>query len=74
MIFRIKVIPKSSQDRVVEHEGDMLKVKCRAVPEKGRANEAVVAILAKYFKVSKRDVTILRGHTSSIKTIEIKAD
>jgi len=49
-----------------------LKVKCRATPEKGKANEAVIALLAKHFKVSKSNVVILRGKTSSKKVVEIK--
>ena len=42
----LKVVPGSSRDEIVGWLGDSLKVKVKALPEKGRANEAVVALLA----------------------------
>lgn len=42
----VKVVPGSSRDQIVGWLGDALKVKVTAPPEKGRANAAVVAILA----------------------------
>jgi len=71
MIIEVKVIPKSSQNQVVGFEGEVLKVKTTAVPEKGKANAAVIKLLSKYYKVPKSAITILKGHTSSKKIIEI---
>ena len=42
----LKVVPGSSRDEVVGWLANALKVKVKAPPEKGRANEAVVALLA----------------------------
>lgn len=72
MIIQVKVITKASQNAVIGYEGDVLKVKCTAVPEKGKANDAVIALLAEYFSVPKSQIVILRGKTSSKKTVEIK--
>ena len=72
MIVQVKVIPKSSQNKIVGFEGEVLKIKCTAVPEKGKANEVVIGLLAKHYKVPKSALTILKGHSSSKKTIEIK--
>lgn len=44
--INIKVVPNSSRDEVVGWLGDALKVKVMAPPEKERANEAVIALLA----------------------------
>ena len=71
MIIEVKVIANSSQNCVVGFEGDVLKVKCTAVPEKGKANAAVINILSKYYKVPKRDITILKGTSNSRKTVEV---
>ena len=42
----VKVVPGSSRDQIVGWLGDSLEIKVMAPPGKGRANEAVVAILA----------------------------
>lgn len=73
MIIEVKVIPKSSQNAVIGFEDDILKIKCTAVPEKGKANKAVIALLADHFNVPKSAITILKGKTSSRKTVEIKS-
>lgn len=41
-------------------------------PEKGKANQAVIKIIAEYFKVSQKMVSIIFGATSRNKIIEIK--
>ena len=42
----VKFVPGSSRDQIVGWLGDSLEIKVMAPPGKGRANEAVVAILA----------------------------
>lgn len=37
----------------------------------GAANDALVALLAKHFGVAKRDVLVVRGHTSRIKHVRV---
>lgn len=71
MIIKVKVITKSSQNSIVGFEGEVLKIKCTAVPEKGKANAVVVDLLSKYYKVPKTAITILKGKTDSRKVIEI---
>lgn len=68
--IKVKVIPKASMDRVID-SGEVIKVKCKAIPEKGKANDAVIALLAKHYKVSKSHVSIIRGKTSLNKIVEI---
>jgi len=72
MKIQVKVIPKSSENRVVGFEGEILKVKCTTVPEKGKANEVVIELLAAYFQVPKRAVHIVKGAVSSKKIVEIE--
>jgi len=71
MILQVKVITKASENKIIGFEGDILKIKCTQVPEKGKANQAVIALLSEYYNVPKRNIKILRGHKSSKKTIKI---
>ena len=49
----------------------MLKVKVAAAPEKGKANAALAAFLAKQLGIRKNAVTIVSGQTSPVKQIEV---
>ncbi|MDR2213046.1 MAG: DUF167 domain-containing protein [Pseudomonadales bacterium] len=68
--LRIKVIP-GARAEALERYGDLLRVKVRAAPEKGRANEAVLALLAKALSLPPSALRVVAGFTSPLKTIEI---
>jgi len=67
----VKVVPGASQTKVVGAWGTALKVAVSAPPEGGRANVAVVKLLAAAFDVPKTRVTILRGHTQAVKRVAV---
>ncbi len=71
MRIYIKVIPKSSQRKVEKMDDGTYKVWVTVVPEKGRANQEVIKLLAKYFQVAKSQVEILSGKTAKVKLVEI---
>ena len=71
MILSIKVVPKSSRDRVAGWMGDALKVCVTAPPEKGKANAAVEALLAEALGLPRESVRIVAGLASPRKTVEI---
>ncbi len=76
MKLSIKVTPKANKNQVVEDIIDLLgqrilKVKVNQPPEDGKANKAVVELLAEYFKVKKNSVRIISGETSRNKIFEI---
>ena len=48
-----------------------LKVKVTAAPEKGKANKAVVKMLAKALGVAPSDIEVVRGETDRNKTLQI---
>ena len=72
MKYTIKVIPKSSKNKIVEEKDGFLKIKLRAVPEKGKANTELIKFLAKYFKTAKSNIKIIKGETKRNKIVEIK--
>ena len=59
----IKVIPGSSRDEIVGWLGDALKIKVKAPLEAGKANVAVVTLLATTLNVDRRRISIASGHT-----------
>ncbi len=71
MRLKVRVKPGSKREGVREITPDHLEVKVSAPPEKGKANERVVELLAKHYGVRKSAVRILKGETSREKIIEI---
>ena len=69
--LNIKVVPGASRDQIVGWLGDALKIKVTAPPEKGKANEAVVTLLAKTLGVRRDTIEIVSGHGSPAKTVDI---
>ena len=67
----IKVIPGTSRDQIIKINESNLKIKTTKPPEDGKANEAVIEILANYFKVRKNQIKIISGITSQKRIIEI---
>ncbi len=69
--LRLRVKPAAKRNAVVGVHGGALKVAVAAPPEHGRANEAVVALLAETLGVAPSAVTIVAGETSRDKTVVI---
>jgi hypothetical protein len=71
-VLALKVVPGSSRDRVVGPLGDRLKVSVRKPPEKGAANKAVCALVAKALGLRQADVRIIRGEARPEKDLLIR--
>ena len=71
MRLKVKVVPGSSRDAIVGWLGEALKVKVAAPPEKGRANEAVIALLADKLGLDPAQIRLISGHTSAAKVLEL---
>jgi uncharacterized protein (TIGR00251 family) len=71
MRVSVLVVPNAGRNGVVEEE-DHLKVYVRAPPVKGKANEAVIEVLAEFFGVKKSDIRIISGERSREKVVEIR--
>lgn len=70
-VIAIKVVPGATRDGVAGWLGDALKVRVAAPPERGRANAAVVRVLAEALGVPESAVRIVSGATSARKQVEI---
>ena len=73
MVVAVKVVPRSSQSEVVGTMADgSLKVKVAAAPEDGKANEELCQILATYYKVTRGEVEVIAGKTSTRKLVRVR--
>ena len=68
--FAVRVTPRASRDRVALEEGQ-IRIHVTCVPEDGKANKAVVALLARALGVAKSRLTLLRGATSRDKLFRL---
>ena len=71
MRIPVKVVPRASRDAVLGWKNDVLRVAVRAAPERGRANAAVVELLASALGLPRADVSIVAGGASPRKIVEI---
>lgn len=69
--YTVHVKPGSRKGPLVEGDAEQLTVFVRERAVDGAANDGVVRALAAHFGVPPRDVTILRGHSSRHKRIEV---
>ena len=75
----MRLTPKGGRDAIdgVEQRDDgqcVLKVRVRAAPTEGEANDALVKLIAKTLGVPPRDVSLIAGAISRIKRVAIAGD
>jgi len=71
--FDLKVVPGSSRERIVGEYDRRLKIAVTLPPEGGKANQAVVRLLADRLGKPRRDIEIVAGHGSPRKRVRIVA-
>ena len=75
----LRVTPNAAADRIegTETRDDgttVLRVRVTDVPDRGKANAAVIALLAEALGVPKRALTLVSGETARLKTVRISGD
>ena len=69
--LRLRVAPGAARASVVGRYGDAWKVRVAAPPAGGRANDAVVRLLADTLGLPRRAVTLVSGHGGRDKIVEL---
>ena len=69
--LNIKVVPGARKDRVVGPYGDAIKVQVSAPPEGGKANAAVLRVLAEALGVKPGQLELVSGHTQPRKVVRV---
>ena len=70
--LKLHVTPGAREDSLAGWQGDSLRVRVRARPEKGLANEAVLRLLAGRLNLPRSRLALILGATSRDKLIEVE--
>lgn len=79
LTLHVRVTPNAGTDRIegteVREDGTaVLRLRVAAVPDRGKANAAVIGLLAKALAVPKSAVVLVAGDTARLKTLRISGD
>jgi uncharacterized protein (TIGR00251 family) len=72
MFISVTVKPRSHKNELIETAPHYFEARITAAPYEGKANEALLKLLASHFKVAKTRITISHGATSRKKMVEIR--
>jgi hypothetical protein len=67
----IQVKTKARQEKVERIDDTHYRVSTSKIPEKGKANEDIIKLLAKHFSIHKSLLTIISGKTSKVKIVHM---
>ena len=70
-LIAVRVTPRSARDEVIGWQDATLRVRLRAPPVDGKANEALLRLLAERLGVALSAVSIVSGETARLKRIRI---
>jgi uncharacterized protein (TIGR00251 family) len=73
LLLAVKAVPGAAKTEFAGLKDRRLRVRIAAAPERGRANEALCAFIAKALGCGKREVFLTAGEKSPLKTLAIPA-
>ena len=71
VLIRVKAVPGASRDAIAGVLAERLKVRVTAPPEGGKANRAIIALLARALSVRPSDVELVSGPTNPEKVFRV---
>lgn len=79
LLLAVRVTPNAGVDRIegIERRDDgrvVIRLRVAAVPDKGKANAAVIALLAARLDVPKSAISVVAGETARLKTVALAGD
>ncbi len=72
-ILQVKVKPNARENRLTESKDGVWVASIKALPVDGKANDALIELVAAHFKVRRRHVSIATGSTSRLKRLFIES-
>lgn len=75
-LIHIKLTPKAASNRIGDvrkdvNGNDVLSVHVTAPPDKNKANEALIELLAAHYNIAPSRLTLIRGHTARNKVVSL---
>ena len=72
LTFAVRIVPRASRSEIAGEQSGALRVRIAAAPIEGAANQELIKLLAKSFKLPKSAVQIISGSTSKNKVVRIQ--
>ena len=72
VLLKVRAAPRASRDRIVGLHDDAVKIAVSAAPEKGKANDAIVRVLARALRLPRSRVSLESGATSRDKWLRVE--
>jgi len=72
MKITVHAKPNSREEKIEKFGEDSFVVSVKEPPVEGRANEAIIKVIARYFNVPASSVKIVSGRTSKLKIIDVQ--
>ncbi len=73
MLIRVRIVPNVFRDELAGQTNGVYKIRLSAPAIDGRANDALIRFLANKIDIAPSLISIIKGHTSKHKTLEILA-
>ena len=67
----VRLVPRASRNEIAGFEGEILRVRVTAPPVEGKANQALVRLLAKRLDVPRGAVRVVAGQASRQKVVAV---
>jgi len=71
MFLTIRVKPNKKENKIIPLEGGVFEVWTKKPSKEGEANEDSIKQVARYLKIPKSTITIVRGHKNKEKVLEV---
>lgn len=74
IVLAVRVTPRGGRDVLLAGTADHCAARLAAAPVDGKANAALLALVADHFGVAKRAVTLIAGDTARLKRLHVAGD
>jgi uncharacterized protein (TIGR00251 family) len=71
LTFKVRVVPRASRSEMVGEYDGALRVRLAAAPVENAANEELIRLLSRIFKVNRKAIEIKGGHASKLKYVSV---